>query len=211
MSWVETTIYYSPYLIQFLFLLLFVTKNKNLIRFIDLDYEKSTFTILSMIVLSVVLFCNISYSYYTNNLLIYYIIQTLVYYYILINNFNIKDSISLALLISFASSFYWEIPIHLIVLFNGESIRNILIQSMHFATLPFIFNRIVIIDKFKFYRRILYGLIIADILAILSLLIINNHYNYFNMISRLCCAFMVITGFLMNIKRKDLTMFENEN
>lgn len=211
MSWVETAIYYSPYLIQFLFLLFFVTKNKGLIRFIDLDYEKSTVIVLGLCVLTLVYLCNISFSYYTNSLLIYYIIQTLVYYHVLTDNFNIKDSLSLALLISFASSFYWEIPIHLMVLFNGEPIVNILIQSMHFATLPFIFNRIVIIDKVKFYRRILYGLIIADILAILSLLIIKDYYVYFNMISRLCCASMVITGFLMNIKKKELNMFENEN
>ena len=135
-------------------------------------------------------------------LIIFYIIQTLIYYIFLLKGFNVKDSISLSLMISFASSYYWEIPIHLIMLFNKEPIVNLLIQSMHFATLPFIFKRITIINRVKFYRFILYGLIFAEISALLSLLIIDNYSVYFNMLSRLVCGIMIIIGCLTNIKRK---------
>jgi hypothetical protein len=204
MSWAETVIYYSPYLIQFVFLLLFVSKNDFLIDLFDCGYGKSTFILYGLLALGIVYLYNISFSYYTNILLLYYIIQTIIYYYFLTRNFNVKDSISLAFIISFASSFYWEIPIHFIMLFNREPIINLLIQSMHFAVLPFIYERIIIINRVKFYRYIIYGFIFADISALLSLLIINNYSPYFNMLSRFVCAIMIINGVLINIKRKNI-------
>jgi len=75
--------------------------------------------------------------FYSNTLLIFYTLSVLyvIHYYRFRPDFQ---PVSLAFLIVFLSSFYWEVPIHIADLLELDSFGVVAVQALHLIPLPFL-------------------------------------------------------------------------
>ena len=93
------------------------------------------FEVLGLGLAGVLLWTRFGYGFYTNEILIFYALATVfvIHHYRDRSGFQ---SVSLAFLVVFLSSFYWEVPIHLSNVFSAPGL--VIFQATHLYVVPFL-------------------------------------------------------------------------
>ena len=178
------------------------------ILFSDLDLESVIidwlFVWLGFFSYFVVLYYGISFSQYTPELLSFYILSVVICYGLFNIKYSHKDSISLAFLIVFINSYYWEIMHHFnaIVLYGLNF--NQIVQMFHLIPAYFLAKRLIFHNPKRVKKLLIYGLIISCT-HLISLyvfsIIVGSSYSFLTTpITRVLTLGILITIFLDEVK-----------
>lgn len=102
----------------------------------------------------------LNYGFYTNGLLIFYILSVtyVAYHYRDRPHFQ---PISLAFIIVFVNSFYWEFPLHVADFLELDSFGVVAVQSLHLWPVPFLMKQNFDVPKRWWYTSVVAWAVIA--------------------------------------------------
>lgn len=98
---------------------------------------------------------------------------------------DFSKSLSLAFLITFLSSFFWEFPMHLMDLIENGLTGNLLLQCLHLTPLIVLTSHFKIVDKVKLFRYCMLSFSITSFMTFLRFIylvetVFNSPLIYLN-------------------------------
>jgi len=142
-----------------------------------------------------------SIGFYTSNLFIQYALMTMAATAVFNKKYYFKEAVSLAFLITFLNSFYWELPLHLAELFSGALHLGMLVQAWRLIPLPWLLEHYEF-DVKRAKRIIGMGLLVSLILHVLvHTQIIKSKDFVFVLIRWISLTFLVATIYITKPKK----------
>jgi len=151
---------------------------------------------------------DISYLFYTKELIIVYSLMTLFVTYVFEQRYNFNKAVSMGFMLVFLNSFYWEIARHFNALFLYGEVINTLKQSTRLIPGAFLFYRFKFENKKKVIKYLLYGVVVSTVsLLLLSatpIFIIRLFHKVFhywiyikilNHLNRVICLYILVKIF----------------
>jgi len=105
----------------------------------------------------------LSFEYYSTDLLMLYSTMVLGVFFFLQVHFEDKDALALSFLLVYFNSFYWESCLHLVALLHGEIVNTIAQAITHLYFIPILLYYLRINDEKKAIKLFIYGLIFTAI------------------------------------------------
>jgi len=142
-----------------------------------------------------------SIGFYTSNLFIQYALMTMASTAVFNKKYYFKEAVSLAFLVTFLNSFYWELPLHLAELLSGPPHVGMLVQACRLIPLPWLLNHYEF-DKKRSKKLIAVGLFISYLLHIISYMNLFTLRISIHVLNRVfSLGFLVATVYLAKPKK----------
>ena len=165
------------------------------------NMSKHVFYFTGFVFLSLISITQFSIGFYTSNLFIQYALMTMAATAVFNKKYYFKEAVSLAFLITFLNSFYWELPLHLAELFSGALHLGMLVQAWRLIPLPWLLEHHEF-DRKRTKRIIGTGLLISLLLHVLAYTqIINLKGLVFVLIRWASLIFLVATIYIAKPKK----------
>jgi len=165
------------------------------------NISKHVFYFTGFVFLSVIAITQFSIGFYTSNLFIQYALMTMAATAVFNIKYRFKEAVSLAFLVTFLNSFYWELPLHLAELLSGPPHFGMIVQAWRLIPLPWLLNHYEF-DKKRSKKLIAVGLFISYLLHIISYMNLFTLRISIHVLNRVfSLGFLVATVYLAKPKK----------
>jgi len=151
--------------------------------------------------LSLIFITQFSIGFYTSMLFIQYAVMTMMATTVFNIKYRFKEAVSLAFLVTFMNSFYWEIPLHLAEFLSGAPHVGMLVQLWRLVPVVWLLEHYEFNDASK--RTLAKGLLFSLILNVIAYLQLGPKLVIHAVIRFGCLYFLMKT--IIEAKHKSST------